>query len=129
MKIRFAVLVGIAIFMNVSVRTNAHHAWSAEYDSNVQKELKGVVTRIEWTNPHVRFYVDVVDENGVLTNWDLELQSANTLTRNGWTRDALGVGDEVTVNAYMARDGSNRGNSRGNLRLDDGRLLFAGEPE
>ena len=78
---------------------------------------------------HVRFYVDVVDENGVVTNWDLELQSANTLTRNGWTRDALGVGDEVTVNAYMARDGSNRGNSRGNLRLADGRLLFAGEPE
>lgn len=128
MKIRSAVFVGTAIFLSLSVRTFAHHAWSAEYDANIQKELNGVVTKVEWTNPHVRFYVDVVDENGVVTNWDLELQSANTLTRNGWTRDALSVGDEVTVNAYMARDGSNRGNSRGNLRLADGRQLFVGEP-
>ena len=68
------------------------------------------------------------DENGDITNWDLELQSANTLTRAGWTRHALAVGDEVTVDAYMARDGSDRGNARGNLRLADGRLLFAGDP-
>ena len=128
MKLRFMIFIGVMSFVNLSVQTFAHHAWSAEYDSNIQKELTGEVTRIEWTNPHVRFYVDVEDENGVVTNWDLELQSANTLTRNGWTRNALSVGDEVTVNAYMARDGSNRGNSRGNLRLADGRQLFVGEP-
>jgi hypothetical protein len=129
MRLRFVILIGVLILLNPSTETLAHHAWSAEYDANVQKELNGVVTRIEWTNPHVRFYVDVEDENGVVTNWDLELQSANTLTRNGWTRTALGVGDEVIVEAYMARDDSNRGNARGNLRLADGRQLFAGEPE
>jgi hypothetical protein len=128
-KLRFIFLVGIVLFPGVSVSTFAHHAWSAEYDSTVQKELSGEVTRVEWTNPHVRFYIDVEDENGVVTHWDLELQSANTLTRNGWTRRALSVGDEVVVDAYMARDGSNRGNARGNLRLADGRQLFAGEPE
>lgn len=129
MKARLVVLVGLAMLLGLSVRSFAHHAWSAEYDPNLQKELSGVVTKVEWTNPHVRFYVDVEDPDGVVTNWDLELQSLNTLTRNGWTRRALSVGDAVVVNAYLARDGSNRANARGNLRLADGRLLFAGEPE
>ena len=128
MKLRFVTSIGVVILLNLSVQTFAHHAWSAEYDANSQKELNGVVTRVEWTNPHVRFYIDVDDGNGVVTNWDLELQSANTLTRSGWSRYALSVGDEVTVDAYMARDGSNRGNARGNLRLVDGRQLFVGEP-
>ena len=107
---------------------SAHHAFSAEYDVNRQIELRGVVTRVEWTNPHVRFYVDVEDEEGVVTNWDLELQSANTLTRAGWSRDSLSGGDRVVVNVYLAKDGSERGNARGNVALADGRLLFAGDP-
>jgi len=106
----------------------AHHAFSAEYDVNRQIELRGLVTRVEWTNPHVRFYVDVEDDEGVVTNWDLELQSANTLTRAGWSRDSLGVGDRVVVNVYLAKDGSERGNARGNVTLADGSLLFAGDP-
>lgn len=129
MKSRSWVLIEAVILLGLSAPVAAHHAWSAEYDANNQRELRGVVTRIEWTNPHVRFYVDVQDENGAVTNWDLELQSANTLTRNGWTRHALSIGDEVVVDAYMARDGSHRGNARGNLRLADGSQLFAGEPE
>ena len=129
MKLRSAALVAGLILMNLAVQTFAHHAWSAEYDANIQKELTGAVTKVEWTNPHVRFYIDVEDADGVVTNWDLELQSVNTLTRNGWTRHALNVGDDVIVNAYLARDGSNRANARGNLRLADGRQLFVGEPE
>jgi hypothetical protein len=129
MRLRTVILMGFAALLSLPAATFAHHAWSAEYDANNVKELNGVVTRVEWTNPHVRFYVDVVDENGEVTSWDLELQSANTLTRSGWTRRSLGVDDEVTIEAYLARDGSNRGNARGNVRLDDGRLLFAGEPE
>jgi hypothetical protein len=132
MKRNFPVfLVGaIAVLITtLTIPSQAHHAWSAEYDSTNQRELRGVVTRVEWTNPHVRFYVDVTSENGEVTNWDLELQSANTLTRNGWTRHALSAGDEVVVDAYLARDGSNRANARGNLRLADGSQLFAGEPE
>jgi hypothetical protein len=129
MKLRFVMVAAVVILPAVCATAFAHHAWSAEYDANRQKQLNGVVTKIEWTNPHVRFYIDVEDESGTVTHWDLELQSANTLTRNGWTRSALSVGDEVIVDAYMARDGSNRGNARGNLRLADGRQLFAGEPE
>ena len=75
----------------------AHHSFSAEYDEKKVMTLKGVVTRFEWTNPHVRFYVDVKDEKGAVTNWDLEIMSVNTLTRAGWSRHSLKVGEEVTV--------------------------------
>jgi len=104
----------------------AHHSFAAEYDANKVIELKGVVTKMEWTNPHVRFYIDVRDEKGVST-WDLELQSANTLTRDGWDRDALKVGDQITVSAWLARDGSKRGNARGSIMLADGRQVLSGE--
>jgi hypothetical protein len=107
---------------------SAHHAFSAEYDINRQRELRGTVSRVEWTNPHVRFYVDVRGEDGTISTWDLELQSANTLTRAGWSRDSLKAGDEVVLSVYLAKDGSQRGNARGNVALADGRLLFAGDP-
>jgi hypothetical protein len=125
MKLRFCVLVALAGIICPAL-VLAHHAFSAEYDANKTIVLKGVVTKLEWTNPHVRFYVDVKDSKGT-TNWDLELQSVNTLTRNGWTRHALKVGAEVTVSAYLAKDGSNRANARGSVTLADGTKLFAGD--
>ena len=127
MQTQFSILVLMAALYGPAPLP-AHHAFSAEYDINRQMEIHGVVTRIEWTNPHVRFYVDVTDESGAVKNWDLELQSANTLRRAGWTRDALSVGDEVVVSIYLAKDGSDRGNARGNVTLADGSLLFAGDP-
>ncbi len=105
----------------------AHHSFAAEYDATKTITLKGVVTKIEWTNPHVRFYVDVRDDKGAVANWDLELQSVNTLTRAGWNRNSLKVGDVITVTAWLARDGSKRGNARENITLADGRQIFAGE--
>ena len=105
----------------------AHHSWQAEYDATKVVMLKGVVTKIEWTNPHVRIYVDVKDEQGRVVNWDLELQSVNTLTRAGWDRNAIKVGDGLTVDAWVARDGSKRGNARENITLANGRKIFAGE--
>jgi hypothetical protein len=111
-----------------ALQLSAHHSFDAEYDAKKVIELKGVVTRFEWLNPHVRFYVDVKDEKGVVTNWDLELMSPNTLTRAGWDRHALKVGDQVSVTAYLARDGSKRANARGNVSLADGRKIFAGDP-
>jgi hypothetical protein len=114
-----ATLGGIAV--------DAHHSFSAEYDVKQIIDLKGVVTKVEWTNPHVRFYVDVKDAQGRVTNWDLELMSVNTLTRAGWDRHSLKVGDVVTVRAYRAIDGTNRGNARGQITLADGRQVFAGE--
>lgn len=111
----------------VAPQSDAHHAFSAEYDVDQVLEVTGVVTRVEWTNPHVRFYVDVKDANGSVTNWDFELQSVNTLTRAGWTRHAFQAGDVVTVVGYLARNGSNRANARGSVTKADGTTLFAGD--
>jgi hypothetical protein len=105
----------------------AHHSWQAEYDPTKVVTLKGVVSKVEWTNPHVRIYVDVKDDKGAVVNWDLELQSVNTLTRAGWDRNVIKVGDGLTVDAWVARDGSKRGNARENITLGDGRKIFAGE--
>jgi outer membrane usher protein FimD/PapC len=104
----------------------AHHAFGAEYDANKTIVLTGAVTKLEWTNPHVRFYVAVKEKDGSTTMWDLELQSPNTLTRQGWTRHTLKAGDQVTVSAYLAKDGSKRANARGSVTLPDGKKIFAG---
>lgn len=103
----------------------AHHSFAAEYDANKPVTLKGTVTKVEWMNPHARFYIDVKDATGKVTNWNLELASPNVLVRNGWTRKSLAVGDEVTVEGSQAKDGSNMANARV-VKLADGRRVFAG---
>ena len=103
----------------------AHHSFAAEYDANQPLTLKGTVTKIEWTNPHARFYLTVKDEKGALTNWNLELASPNALVRNGWTRQSLNIGEEVTVQGSAARDGSKMANARV-VTLANGRQVFAG---
>jgi hypothetical protein len=85
----------------------AHHSFSAEYDRAKTVELKGTVTKVEWMNPHARFYVDVKDDASKVTNWEFELGSPNGLMRQGWTRNSLKEGDVVTVNGSRAKDGSN----------------------
>ena len=124
----FVTFVSFATFVFGFVDTAlAHHSWQAEYDATKVVTLKGVVTKIEWTNPHVRIYVDVKDQQGRAVNWDLELQSVNTLTRAGWDRNVIKVGDGLTVDAWVARDGSKRGNARENITLANGKTIFAGE--
>jgi hypothetical protein len=103
----------------------AHHSFAAEYDASKPVNLKGVVTKVEWTNPHARFYVDVKDESGKVTNWNFELASPNVLTRNGWTRHSLKEGDVIEVQGAMAKDGSNLANAR-TVTLADGKKVFAG---
>jgi hypothetical protein len=126
MKLRLCILTVVGLLLPV-VQSFAHHSFAAEYDEKKVMTIKGVVTKLEWTNPHVRFYVDVKDEKGIATNWDLELMSVNTLTRAGWDRHTLKVGEPVTVTFYMAKDGSKRGNARGSVQLADGRKVFAGD--
>jgi hypothetical protein len=126
MKRRLCALTIVGLFCAV-VQVFAHHSFAAEYDEKKVMTIKGVVTKFEWTNPHVRFYVDVKDDKGALTNWDLELMSVNTLTRAGWDRHVLKVGDQVTVTFYLAKDGSKRGNARGSVQLASGRKIFAGD--
>ena len=123
MKVRFGALAGAMLL--AAVPAIAHHSFAAEYDANKAVTLKGTVTKVEWTNPHARFYVDVKDERGEVVNWNLELASPNVLVRNGWTRKALSVGDEVTVQGSAAKDGSKMANARV-VTLADGRRVFAG---
>jgi len=103
----------------------AHHSFAAEYDANKPITLNGVVTKLDWTNPHARFYVDIKDKSGKVTNWNLELASPNALRRLGWTRDFLKVGTEVTVDAVLAKDGSNMASAK-SITLADGRKMVAG---
>ena len=106
----------------------AHHSFAAEYDSSKPVTLKGAVTKMEWQNPHARFYVDVTDEAGKVTNWEFELGSPNGLMRRGWTRNSLKPGDTVTIEGYLAKDGAKLANAR-NVTLGDGRKIFAGSSD
>ena len=106
----------------------AHHSFAAEYDENKPLKITGTVTKLEWTNPHARFYVDVKDQTGKVTNWNFELGSPNVLIRQGWRRTALKEGDQVTVEGYVAKDGTNLANAR-RVTLPDGRKVFAGSAE
>jgi hypothetical protein len=103
----------------------AHHAFAAEYDANRKVLLTGNVTKIDWMNPHAHFFLDVRDGGGRVSTWDSELASPNTLERGGWTRKSLKVGDVVTVNGYLAKDGTNLAHAR-DVRLADGRRVLVG---
>jgi Family of unknown function (DUF6152) len=103
----------------------AHHSFAAEYDNKKPVDLTGTVTKVEWMNPHARFYLDVKDDAGKVTNWEFELGSPNGLMRQGWTRNSMKIGDSISVQGAMAKDGSNLANAR-TVKLSDGRRLFAG---
>jgi hypothetical protein len=104
----------------------AHHSFEAEYDYKKPMQITGTVTKVEWMNPHARFYVDVKDETGKTTNWNFELGAIPVLLKQGWRKDSLKAGDTVTVEGYMAKDGTkNMANAR-SVRLPDGRRVFGG---
>ena len=104
----------------------AHHSFAAIYDTEQSVTVTGVVTNVDWLNPHAHFFVDVENENGDVENWDFELASPNGLMRLGWRRDSLQPGDEVTVVGIPARDGSTRANTR-SVTLSDGTRMFSGD--
>jgi len=114
-----AAIGGLAL----SANTWAHHSFAAEFDAENPLELTGVVIKVEWSNPHTFFYIDVENEDGEYETWAMELGSPNGLMRRGWTRNSLQVGDTVSVTGWRARDGSLKGNSRG-VVLASGEELF-----
>jgi hypothetical protein len=111
--------------LSVTMPSVAHHSINGEFDSSKPVTLKGQVTKIEWTNPHARIYVDVAQPNGTTVNWNIELAAVSALARNGWTRSALKIGDTVTVDGIHARSGAPIANAR-SVVLPDGRKVFSG---
>lgn len=119
-----ALAVVAALLLPASAAVGAHHGFSSEYDEKKPVTLTGAVSKIEWTNPHARFYIDVKDAGGKVTNWNFELASLNSLRRNGWTQFTLKVGDMVTASGYAALSGVPMANAS-SVRLADGTRLFA----
>jgi hypothetical protein len=128
MKTNFCIAILAAGLVTTAAPVWAHHAFAAEFDVNKRVKLSGTITKVEWTNPHAWLYVDVKDENGKVTNWSFELGSPNGLIRKGWRRTSLKLGDQVTVEGYAAKDGSNIANAR-SVTLADGSQVFSGSPE
>jgi Family of unknown function (DUF6152) len=93
--------------MSYSGTLLAHHSFAAQYDRNKQATLTGPVTKIDWINPHARFFMDAKDATGKIVNWEVELAAPAMLIRRGWTRNDLKIGENVTVNGSLAKDGSN----------------------
>ena len=123
----FATILAVAVYAAPAV---AHHSFAAEFDSSKQVTFTGKVTKVEWTNPHAFFYVDVKDEKtGETANWAAELNSPNSLMRLGWTRDSMKVDDVVTVQGSLAKDGSKLMNARSVVMTKTGQRLFAGSSD
>lgn len=128
MKLAAFGLVAVGLF-GAAVPAAAHHSFAAEYDSKKPVTLKGIVTKVDWMNPHVYFYLDVKDEAGNITNWGFEMGPPNGLQRSGWTRNTMKIGDEVIVEGTLAKDGSNQANARSVTMASTGKKLGAASSE
>ena len=127
MRAALVVLVTGFSLIFLTVPIGAHHSWTADYDAKKEVTAKGVVTKVEWTNPHTHIYVDSTDEKGTVTSWNFEMASTLALERAGWSRRTLKIGDQVTISGFGGRAVTTRAVARAIITAD-GRELFVGKP-
>ncbi|MBZ5576514.1 MAG: hypothetical protein LAP40_08155 [Acidobacteriia bacterium] len=118
-------LTGVGL-LTLAAPLFAHHSFEAEYDFNKQMKVSGTVTKVEWMNPHAHFYVDVKDDRGKVTNWNFELGALPVLLKQGWKKTSLKIGDQVTVEGFLAKDGTKAMANARRVILPDGRRVFGG---
>lgn len=118
----FALLIALCAATTIA---RAHHAFTAEFDANKSVKIEGTLSKLEWTNPHIWLYLDVKDSGGSIVKWQCEGGAPNALTRNGWSKETLKIGEQVAVEGWLAKDGSKSCNAR-SIMLPGGRKVFAG---
>jgi hypothetical protein len=122
-------VVAGAMLLTAPAGMLAHHSFAAEYDAKKPITLKGTVTKVDWTNPHVYFYIDVEEENGKVSSWAFEMGPPNGLQHAGWTRNTMQIGDEVIVEGSLAKDGTKQGNARSVTMAATGKKLGGASSE
>jgi Family of unknown function (DUF6152) len=122
-----AFIIASGLFLG-GVPVLAHHSFMAEFDKEKPVHLDGVVTKIEWINPHTYFYLDVKDASGKTTHWSLETGSPNVLMLRGWTRDTMKIGEHISVSGYRSKERPDRAAARA-VTFPDGRTLFGGQTD
>ena len=124
---RALMTVAAGLLLAAALPLAAHHSIDAEYDRTKPVTVTGTVTKVEWMNPHIWYYLDVQGDDGKIVKWQFEGGPPNALRRQGWKRNSLKVGDVVTVQAVMAKDGTNTANTS-TIRLSDGSVVLGRDP-
>ena len=129
MNLRALAILGVIGVLPAAAPLLAHHSFAAEYDAKKPFEMKGTITKVDWMNPHVYFYIDVKDESGKTANWAFEMGPPRLLERGGWKKNTMKEGDEVIVSGTLAKDGGKHGNARSVTLATTGQKLGAASSE